>query len=98
LSGGEARRITDIDGGIDDYVYSGDGKHIAVVVKDPDPFKAPEPDAEISTAPPIVIERFAFKADRLGYLTRSQKIYLLDGESGEGEALSILVPMVLPWP
>lgn len=89
LSGGEARRITDIDSGIEDYVYSGDGKHIAAVVTDPDPFKAPEPDAEISTAPPIVIERFAFKADRAGYLTRSQKIYLLDGETGEGEALAL---------
>ena len=89
MDGGEALRLTDIEGGIENYALSADGAHIAAVVLDPDPFKAPEEDADIKTAPPIVIDRFAFKQDKKGYLTRGQRIYLLDGVTGEGEALDL---------
>jgi dipeptidyl aminopeptidase/acylaminoacyl peptidase len=89
MTGGEAWRLTDVRGGIEDYAWSADGARIAAVVMDPDPFEPPDEDARITTAPPIVIDRFAFKTDGEGYLTRGQRIYLLDGETGEGEALAL---------
>ena len=89
MDGGEAQRLTEIEGGVQSYAFSDDGAHIAAVVPDPDPFEAPDEDAEITTAPPIVIDRFAFKEDKKGYLTRGQRIYLLDGETGEGAALDL---------
>ncbi len=89
LGGGEAQRLTDIEGGIQDYAFSPDGSRIAAVVQDPDPFELPDEDATITTPPPIVIDRFHFKEDEKGYLTRGQKIYLLDGKTGAGEVLAL---------
>lgn len=89
VDGGEAQRLTDIEGGIQDYAFSPDGSRIAAVVQDPDPFKAPDEDAAVTTPPPIVIDRFRFKEDTKGYLTRGQRIYMLDAESGAGEALDL---------
>ena len=89
LAGGEARRITDIEGGIEDYQYAPDGAWIAAVVPDPDPFEPPDESQDITTAPPIVIDRFYFKEDGVGYRTRGRRIYLLDASSGKGKALAL---------
>jgi len=89
LAGGEARPITHIEQGVDDYVVAPSGQQLAVVATESDPFEAPPEDAEITTAPPIVIDRFAFKSDGVGYLTQAQHIYLVDLESGESEQLEL---------
>ena len=92
LKGGEATRVTDVEGDVEDFAFSPDGKHLALVVLQPDPFEAPDDDEEIQTAPPIVIERFAFKTDAAGYLTRQRELFLLDIASGDMIRLAANVP------
>lgn len=69
MSGGEAEKVTSIKGDIDDFVWSPDGGSIVLVVKDPDPNAADPKATEKKTKPPIVIDRFLFKHDKIGYLT-----------------------------
>ena len=58
--GGEARRLTDFADGVEDFVWSPDGKQLAVIAIDPE-FP---PDAEKpKNPPPIVTERYQFKED-----------------------------------
>ena len=89
--GGEAERITDLKGGVNDFIWSRDSKRLALVVKDPDP-DAPDPkdkDKEKKTPKPIVIDRFQFKLDETGYLdNRRQHLYLLDLATRKTEALT----------
>jgi dipeptidyl aminopeptidase/acylaminoacyl peptidase len=68
--GGEAEKVTDLAGGVEDLAWSPDGKKMALAVRDPDP-NAPPPGEEKpkKTPPPIVIDRFQFKEDIQGYLT-----------------------------
>jgi dipeptidyl aminopeptidase/acylaminoacyl peptidase len=82
--GGDAEKITETKGGVDDFAWSPDGKKLVLAVEDPDPY-AVEPDADKDkekdkkTAPPIVINRFQFKQDKVGYLVnRYTHLYLLD--------------------
>ena len=72
-AGGEAEKLTDLPGGIDDFSIAPNGARVAVVAPDPDP-------AETAKTPrPIVIDRYRFKQDIDGYLTaRRQRIYLMD--------------------
>ena len=69
-SGGEALQLTDIKGGIDEYEWSPDSKRLALIVSDVDPSDEPEKMEgwKRKTAPPIVIDRYAFKTDAAGYL------------------------------
>jgi dipeptidyl aminopeptidase/acylaminoacyl peptidase len=71
-SGGEAQKLTDIKGGVSDYAWSPDGARLCLVVDDFDP--ASDPEAmdgwKRKTTPPIVIDRYHFKSDQGGYLTR----------------------------
>jgi dipeptidyl aminopeptidase/acylaminoacyl peptidase len=79
--GGEARKVTDIKQGIDDYQWAPDGKRLVFVVQDPNPDTS---DAKGSKrAPkPIVIDRWDFKRDYQGYLTRRRNhLYLFDLEA-----------------
>ncbi len=94
LQGGDALRVTDVEGEIEDFVFSADGKHLAVVVLPPDPFEAPGEGEEIQTAPPIVIDRFAFKTDDEGYLTRHRELFLID--IGSGDAVRLAANVVEP--
>ena len=60
-AGGEAQKITDLKGDVEDYVWSPDGGRMALVVKDPDPEEALKektdvPEKEKKTPKPIVIE------------------------------------------
>jgi dipeptidyl aminopeptidase/acylaminoacyl peptidase len=70
--GGEAIKVTDLKGGVSDIVWSPDSTRIAFVKGDEDPDDAPEQKEgwKRKTAPPIVIDRYAFKRDRVGYLKR----------------------------
>ncbi len=71
-SGGEAQKVSDLKGGVSDIVWSPDSTRIAFVKTDDDPNDEPEKKDgwKRKTPPPIVIDRYKFKQDRDGYLTR----------------------------
>ena len=71
-AGGEAQKLTDVKGGVSDFAWSPDGTKLALVVNDPDPSDDPEKKEgwKRKTKPPIVLDRYHFKQDRDGYLTR----------------------------
>lgn len=71
--GGEAQKLSDIKGGVSDIVWSPDSVQLAFVKSDDDPDDEPEKKEgwKRKTAPPIVIDRYAFKQDRDGYLKRT---------------------------
>ena len=82
-SGGEAVRLTEVPGGVSSYVWSPDGSKIAIVSKDPRDDEG-EDDDEKKTPDPIVIDRYQFKRDRVGYLdSRRTRIYVFDVASRE---------------
>jgi dipeptidyl aminopeptidase/acylaminoacyl peptidase len=69
VGGGEAEKITDLKGGVEDFAWSPNSAQLALVVHDVDP-RAPDPAAkEKKTVPPLVLDRFQFKKDKSGYLT-----------------------------
>lgn len=70
--GGEARRVSDVKGGLSDIQWAPDGTRLAFVMRDVNPADEPEKMEgwKRKTAPPIVIDRYHFKEDREGYLTR----------------------------
>ncbi|MBL0170932.1 MAG: S9 family peptidase [Gemmatimonadaceae bacterium] len=78
-AGGEAVRLTDLKGGVNEYEWSPDGTRIAVVSHDPDPEEA-KPDSLKSKNPkPIVLDRYGFKRDIVGYLDRLRDhIWIVD--------------------
>jgi dipeptidyl aminopeptidase/acylaminoacyl peptidase len=91
-SGGEARPLTRMPGGVADYAWSPDAKRLALVASDPDPDE-PAEDAKDKdkkkTPKPIVIDRYWFKQDRTGYLRRLRDhLYLLDVATGKAELLT----------
>ena len=71
--GGEAQKISDIKGGVSDIVWAPDSIRLAFVKSDEDPDDEPEKKDgwKRKTAPPIVVDRYAFKQDRDGYLKRT---------------------------
>ena len=91
--GGEAQRVTELPGGVSSFEWSPDGGRLALVGRDPDPQDLPAataPDAadespntekkpSSKTRKPIVVDRYRFKQDRVGYLgDRYQRIHLFD--------------------
>lgn len=76
--GGEARELTHVPQGVEDYAWSPDGARLAVVVKDtaPTTWKAKSPA-------PWVITRLQFKQDGLGYLdSRRTHLFVFDVATG----------------
>jgi dipeptidyl aminopeptidase/acylaminoacyl peptidase len=73
--GGEARKLTSIRDGIDDYAWSRDGKRVVLALRDS--------TADADSAPhPLVIDRFQFKQDIEGYLdTHRVHLWLFDVDS-----------------
>jgi len=87
--GGEGRQVTEVKGGIDDYEWSPDGKRLVFVIKDPDPDSTPPKSGERKAPKPLVIDRWDFKRDYVGYLDRRRThLYLFDLESKKLEQLT----------
>ncbi|MBC7882238.1 MAG: S9 family peptidase [Anaerolineae bacterium] len=81
--GGEAKKLTNFKGGVEDLVWSPDGKRLALIVDDPEPEPEKKPkdnetedkdsSDEKKAKKPIVIDRFQFKQDVEGYLGKQRK-------------------------
>ncbi|MCL6697940.1 S9 family peptidase [Sphingomonas sp. NSE70-1] len=84
--GGKARQVTKFADGVEDYVLSPDGKQLAVIARDPE---RPEGTPKPKNPPPIVINRYQFKEDGIGYLTsRRLHLYIVDIASGKATRLT----------
>jgi dipeptidyl aminopeptidase/acylaminoacyl peptidase len=88
--GGEARRLTPVDGNILEYRWSPDARQVALVVAGTlAAADASRPGAAV-VPKPIVLDRVAFKTDHGGYRAAGElpRIYLLDVASGVVRPLS----------
>lgn len=85
-TGGDAKRLTTFAGGAEDFVWSPDGRQLAVIALDPEfPAGTPKP----KNPPPIVSDRYQFKEDGAGYLgARRKHLYLFDIASGNVQQLT----------
>ncbi len=73
--GGEAKKLTDLKNDLEDYVWSPDGKKIALVLRDIEYADS----AKTKVRKPYVLDRYHFKADIRGYLENSPvHLYVLD--------------------
>ena len=87
-NGGEADRITDFKGNATDFVWSPDSKRLALIVRDEDPDKR-KSDKDKTTPKPIVIDRFQFKQDKVGYLRNLRDhLYVFDLATRKAEILT----------
>ncbi len=80
-TGGEAERLTDFPGGVVDYTWAPDSRRLGIIARDPE---RPVGSEKPLQPPPVVIDRFQFREDGIGWLTdRRQHLYLfeLDGRS-----------------
>lgn len=80
-SGGEARKLTEVRGGVGGYEWSPDSKRLVLSIQDPDPDanRPPAADSARRQPSPIVIDRYAFKQDGQGYLgNRRTHLFLYD--------------------
>jgi dipeptidyl aminopeptidase/acylaminoacyl peptidase len=84
--GGEARVLTQLPGGVDDFQWSPDSQRLVLAATDPErPAGTPKP----RNPPPIVTDRFHFKQDVDGYLgERRSHLYLHDIASGQTTQLT----------
>lgn len=81
LAGGEAKPVEGITGSVSDFAWSPDGMQLALIVKDPKPETGDEDNKD--KPQPIVIDRFWFKDDGVGYLdNRRDRLWLYDLPSG----------------
>ncbi len=68
-TGGEAERVTDLAGGVSDFAWSPAGSRLALVASDPTPDQlAAGQDSSKKHHRPIVIDRYRFKYDEVGYI------------------------------
>jgi dipeptidyl aminopeptidase/acylaminoacyl peptidase len=89
--GGEGEQVTEMKGSVTDYVWSPDGRRIAMIVEDPPPdtMEVQNDTIKLKTKPPVVIDRYQFKQDEVGYLgERRQHLYLLDLASRKVDQLT----------
>ena len=98
-NGGEAQQFTDVKGRLASYEWSPDAKKLLLVMADRDPSDPADddrPGGGVVTAgapgkapKPIVIDRYKFKQDVVGYLTASPtRLYLFDVATKKAEALT----------
>lgn len=91
-AGGEAERVSEVEGGIDDYAWAPDGKRLVLVMTDPDAEvkRAAEAKGDKKPKPkPIVIDRYHFKQDIEGYRgPRRSHLVLFDLQTRKAEALT----------
>ncbi len=75
--GGEAKKLTDLKGELEEYEWSPTGKQIALAIRDKDYSDS----AKTKIRTPYVMDRHQFKADTKGYLDRRRAhLYVLDVE------------------
>jgi dipeptidyl aminopeptidase/acylaminoacyl peptidase len=89
--GGEAQPLTDVKGGVSDFAWSPDGRRLVLAVDDFNPSADPEKleGWKRKTKPPVVIDRYHFKADSGGYLERFYThLAVFDVESRKIETLT----------
>src|SRR5262245_26535885 len=88
--GGEARQLTHVKAGIDDFVWSPDGKRLAFIANDDKPEIPKDSRGKEKPKPPIVTSRFYFKEDERDYLTSArQHLYLFEIDTGK---VTLLTP------
>ena len=86
--GGEARKLTDVDGGITDIAWSPDSSALAFV-SDVDSDRAPD-DHDPKKDPRVsVVKRIRYRADGLGWRGEAfRHIFVIDRESGDTRQLT----------
>jgi len=84
-AGGEAQQLTALEGEVSEFAWSPDSRRLALIAADP-----PEAGKGKKPArPPIVIDRYQFKQDEIGYLgTRRSHLYVFDVESRRAELIT----------
>uniref|UniRef100_Q01VD8 Acyl-peptide hydrolase n=1 Tax=Solibacter usitatus (strain Ellin6076) TaxID=234267 RepID=Q01VD8_SOLUE len=98
-NGGEAQQFTDVKGRVSAYDWSPDSKKLLLVIADRDPNDPADDERPAGAAPaagaagkapkPIVIDRYKFKQDVVGYLTAPpSRLYLYDVATKKAEALT----------
>jgi dipeptidyl aminopeptidase/acylaminoacyl peptidase len=94
-SGGEARRLTELPGGVSGFEWSPDSSRLVLVSMDPEEEAEEEGDdgdegkPRHDTPKPIVVDRYKFKQDRIGYLVdRYQRLYVFDIATKEATLLT----------
>jgi dipeptidyl aminopeptidase/acylaminoacyl peptidase len=98
-NGGEAQQFTDVKGRLAGYDWSPDAKKLLLVMADRDPndpaddtpggAPAATPAAPGKAPKPIVIDKYKFKQDVVGYLTAPPtRLYLYDVATKKAEALT----------
>jgi dipeptidyl aminopeptidase/acylaminoacyl peptidase len=83
---GQARKLTDLPAGVEDFAWSADGQRLALIAWDAErPAGTPKP----KHPPPIVTDRFQFKEDVTGYLgARRKHLYVFTLADGKTELLT----------
>jgi dipeptidyl aminopeptidase/acylaminoacyl peptidase len=90
-SGGEAEKLTEFKGGVSDFAWSPDGRRLAIIVEDPDPdaCDSEKEKCEDKVPKPIVIDRYRFKEDEIGYLTTVREhLYLFEVATRKADLLT----------
>ncbi len=100
-NGGEAQQFTDVKGRLSSYDWSPDGKKLLLTVADREPGEPDDPATPggggrgagagpNAPAPkPIVIDRYKFKQDVVGYLTQKpSRLQLYDIDTKKAETLT----------
>ena len=93
-AGGEAQRVTEMPGGVSGFEWSPNSGRMVLVSTDPDDDpeeseSGEKPEKTHDTPDPIVIDRYRFKQDRVGYLgDQYQRLYLFDVETWEVSLLT----------
>src|SRR5262249_23266988 len=88
--GGEAHQLTEVKGAIASYAWSPDSKKLALVLREGDTEDDTSRSGATPAAPkPIVIDRYHFKQDVVGYLGNSRsRIFLYDIATKKAEPLT----------
>ncbi|ASU34080.1 S9 family peptidase [Mucilaginibacter xinganensis] len=83
--GGEAKKLTDIKGDLNDYSWSPDSKQLLLVIEDPESKAKEEPKNPL----PVRIDRYHFKQDIEGYLKHQYThLYLFNIEAKKLDTLT----------
>src|SRR5262249_27161745 len=86
--GGEGVQVTQFTGDVEDYAWSPDGKKVVLAVTD-EPEDSTQKKSKTKKAKPIVIDRYHFKEDVVGYLGKKRThLYVFDVDSRKSDILT----------